>query len=135
MRKMTNRLDWGVFLLFIALFGGCQTVAYTGRSQLDLISESEEKKMGVDAYEDTLKKTPLSKNQAWQAQLKRVGQKISAAAAKPGYQWDFNVLQGKEVNAFCHEAGGDARAAVVSLIYCQELTHPPFRIAGKRERV
>jgi len=106
MRKITKRLDWGFFLLFTVLFGfGCQTVAYTGRSQLDFISEGDEKKLGVDAYEDILKKTPLSKNQAWQAQLKRVGQRISAAAAKPDYQWEFNVLQGKDVNAFCLPGG------------------------------
>ncbi len=99
-------LDWGVFLLCAALFGfGCQAVEYTGRSQLSLVSEGDEKKLGVDAYEDILKKTPLSKNQAWQAQLKRVGQRIAAAAAKPDYQWAFNVLEGKEVNAFCLPGG------------------------------
>ncbi|HEY7165685.1 MAG TPA: M48 family metallopeptidase [Candidatus Binatia bacterium] len=96
----------GVFLSCVALFGfGCQAVEYTGRSQMNLVSESDEKKLGVDAYEDILKKTPLSKNQAWQTQLKRVGARISAAAAKPDYQWQFNVLQGKEVNAFCLPGG------------------------------
>jgi predicted Zn-dependent protease len=106
MTKITKRLDWGVFLLCAALFGfGCQAVEYTGRSQVNLVSEGDEKKLGVDAYEDILKKTPLSKNQAWQAQLKRVGQRISAAAAKPDYQWAFNVLEGKEVNAFCLPGG------------------------------
>ena len=94
------------FLLWAALFGfGCQAVDYTGRSQVNFVSEGEEKKLGVDAYQDILKKTPLSKNQASQAQLKRVGQRISAAAAKPDYQWEFNVLQGKEVNAFCLPGG------------------------------
>src|SRR5215475_566943 len=96
--------DWAVFLLS-ALLVGCQTVEYTGRSQVNLVSESDEKKLGVDAYEDILKKTPVSKNQAWQAQLKRVGQRISSAAAKPDYQWEFNVLQGKEINAFCLPGG------------------------------
>ena len=66
---------------------------------------SDEKKLGVDAYQDILKKTPLSQNQAWQAQLKGVGQRISSAAAKPDYQWEFNVLQGNEVNAFCLPGG------------------------------
>ena len=96
--------DWAVFLLS-ALLVGCQTVEYTGRSQVNLVSESDEKKLGVDAYEDILKKTPVSKNQAWQAQLKRVGQRISSAAAKPDYQCEFNVLQGKEINAFCLPGG------------------------------
>ena len=107
MGKITRTFNWGFFLLCGApLFGfGCQAVEYTGRSQLNLVSEGDEKKLGVDAYQDILKKTPLSKNQMWQAQLKRVGQRISAAAARPDYQWEFNVLQGKEVNAFCLPGG------------------------------
>ena len=106
MTKITKRLDWSVLLLCSALFGfGCQSVEYTGRSQVNLVSEGDEKKLGVEAYDDVLKKTPLSKNQAWQAQLKRVGQRISAAAAKPEYEWAFNVLAGKEINAFCLPGG------------------------------
>ena len=37
--------------------------------------------------------------------MKGVGQRISSAAAKPDYQWEFNVLQGNEVNAFCLPGG------------------------------
>ena len=106
MTKTTKRLNWGVLSLCAALFGfGCQSVEYTGRSQMSLVSEGDEKKLGVEAYDDILKKTPLSKNQAYQAQLKRVGERISAAAAKPEYEWAFNVLAGKDVNAFCLPGG------------------------------
>jgi predicted Zn-dependent protease len=94
------------FLLLVVLgLAGCQTVEYTGRSQVNLISESQEKQLGTEAYQDILKKTPLSKRSDWQAQLQRVGQRIAAAAAKPDYQWEFKVLQGKEVNAFCLPGG------------------------------
>lgn len=106
MPNIRKRFEWGSFLLCAALVGfGCEVVEYTGRSRVSLVSEGEEKKLGVDAYEDILKKTPVSKNQTWQAQLKRVGQRISAAAEKPDYQWEFNVLQGKEINAFCLPGG------------------------------
>jgi predicted Zn-dependent protease len=70
-----------------------------------LVSESQEKQLGIEAYQDVLKKTPLSSNRDSQAQLHRVGQRISAAAAKPDYQWEFNVLQGKDINAFCLPGG------------------------------
>ena len=106
MSMTTKRSNWSVLLLCAALVGfSCQAVEYTGRSQVNLVSEGDEKKLGVDAYDDILKKTPLSKNQAWQAQLKRVGQRISAAAAKPEYEWAFNVLAGKDVNSFCLPEG------------------------------
>jgi predicted Zn-dependent protease len=96
----TKGLSCRVFLLFFLALSGCQTVEYTGRSQVNLISESQEKQLGTEAYEDILKKTPISKRTDWQTQLQRVGQRIAAAAARPDYQWEFKVLQGK-VNAFC----------------------------------
>lgn len=102
---MTQRRA-GLCALFFALtLTGCQTVEYTGRSQLNLIAESDEKKLGADAYSDVLKKTPRSNRSDWQAQLTRVGQRIAAVAQKPDYQWEFNVLQGKEINAFALPGG------------------------------
>ena len=101
----TKGLSCRVFLLFFLPLSGCQTVEYTGRSQVNLISESQEKQLGTEAYEDILKKTPISKRSDWQTQLQRVGQRIAAAAARPDYQWEFKVLQGKEVNAFCLPGG------------------------------
>jgi len=93
-----------LFLLFIG-FASCQTVEYTRRSQVNLISDSQEKQLGTEAYADILKKTPISKRADWQAQLQRVGQRIAAAAVRPDYQWEFKVLRGKEVNAFCLPGG------------------------------
>jgi metalloendopeptidase OMA1, mitochondrial len=102
--RNTKWLNCGFSLLFLGL-SGCQTVEYTGRSQVNLISDSQEKQLGTEAYADILKKTPISKRSDWQAQLQRVGQRIAAAADKPDYQWEFKVLQGKEVNAFCLPGG------------------------------
>jgi len=34
-----------------------------------------------------------------------VGARIKAAADKPGFDWEFNVLDGKEINAFCLPGG------------------------------
>lgn len=84
---------------------GCQTVQQTGRSQFVFVSESQERELGQDAYKEALKKYPLSARQDWQAQLRRVGAQIAAAANKPEYKWEFNVLQGKEVNAFALPGG------------------------------
>jgi metalloendopeptidase OMA1, mitochondrial len=101
----TNWLIWAFFLLAYITIAGCQTVEYTGRSQVNLISDSQEKQLGSEAYQDILKKTPVSKRSDWQAQLQRVGKRIAAAADRPDYQWEFTLLQGKEVNAFCLPGG------------------------------
>jgi predicted Zn-dependent protease len=100
----TKWLIGGVFFLYVG-FSGCQTVEYTGRSQVNLISDAQEKQLGSEAYKEILKKTPISKRSDWQAQLQRVGKRIAAAADRPDYQWEFTLLQGKEVNAFCLPGG------------------------------
>lgn len=96
------------FLYAIAaalLCAACQTAAGTGRSQFIFMSEAQEQQMGDQAYKETLKKSRLSTRADWQAQLRRVGQRIAAAANKPEYQWDFQVIQGKEINAFALPGG------------------------------
>jgi predicted Zn-dependent protease len=103
MKSMWN--TGGAILVIVSLLLSCQAVQYTGRSQLSLISEPDEKKLGVEAYQDVLNKTPRSGRAEWQAQLRRVGQRIAAVAERPDYQWEFNVLQGQEVNAFALPGG------------------------------
>lgn len=100
---MTKILMIVTFSLFLIV--ACQTVQQTGRSQFIVVSESQELKLGEDAYKETLSKDRLSTRKDWQAQLRRVGQRIAAAAAKPDYKWEFSVIQGKEVNAFALPGG------------------------------
>ena len=87
------------------LIVGCQTVQQTGRSQFIIVSDAQELQLGQDAYKETLQKSHISTRSDWQAQLRRVGQRIAAAADKPEFQWEFNVIQGKEVNAFALPGG------------------------------
>jgi len=129
-------------LLLLVYVIACQTVNETGRSQIMLVSQSQENQLGTDAYQDILKKTPLSTNQAWQAQLRRVGQRISAAAAKPDYQWEFHVLQGKEINAFCLPGGKVAfwegimpvaqDDTGIAVVMGHEVAHALLRHGGER---
>lgn len=94
----------GIALL---LQGGCVTVPETGRSQLVLITGSEEMQLGLQGFADTKKKLPLSQNAAANALLQKVGQRIAAVAADrmPGAQWEFVLFQSREANAFCLPGG------------------------------
>jgi predicted Zn-dependent protease len=100
---MKLRLAHLVFLLLTPV--ACQTVEQTGRSQFVVVSESQEAQLGEDAYREIIKKQKLSNRQDWQSQLRQVGQRIAAAAEKPEYKWEFNVIQGKDVNAFALPGG------------------------------
>lgn len=83
----------------------CQTVPITNRSQLLLIPEGTEMQMGLSSYQDILKKSRVSNDPALNDQVTRVGRRIAAATGRTDYQWEFRVLDDKQVNAFCLPGG------------------------------
>jgi predicted Zn-dependent protease len=100
---MANKICRVVLLVLLII--SCQTVQQTGRSQFIVASESQELQLGDQAYQETLKKNRISTRNDWHTQLRRVGQRIAAAADKPDYKWEFTLIQGKEVNAFALPGG------------------------------
>ncbi|HOM29726.1 MAG TPA: M48 family metallopeptidase [Deltaproteobacteria bacterium] len=99
----------GVFVLILAtcaFIAGCATSPYTGRKQLLLVSESEEAALGMKAYQEVLKKEKISHDAKTNEMVRRVGMRIAAAANKPGYSWEFTVIDSpKTVNAFALPGG------------------------------
>jgi len=94
-------------LLVVALLAvvACETVPYTNRSQLLLIPEGTEVQMGLSSYQDVLKKGHVSHDPVLNDQVKRVGTRIAQATGRTDYQWEFTVLEDKQVNAFCLPGG------------------------------
>ena len=92
----------GVALLVL---NGCATVPETGRRQLSLISGSQEMQLGLTAFDQTKKSTPINRDPALNAMVQRVGQRIAAVAPLPNAQWEFVVFDSKEANAFCLPGG------------------------------
>lgn len=102
------RRAWIAAALLCAMIwcaAGCQQAPVTGRSQLILVEPAQENALGAKAYEETLAKSKLSADAATTAVLRRVGQRIAAQANHPEYQWEFNLLESPEVNAFCLPGG------------------------------
>lgn len=95
-----------VAILAVFILTGCAKAPYTGRSQLLILSESEEISMGIQAYEEIKKKERLSNDERINAMIKRVGEKIAGVANKPQYRWEFIVIDDSEtINAFCLPGG------------------------------
>jgi len=113
----TRVILWIVFLLGGGiLFQECSTVEITGRKQLNLIPESEMVSMSLTQYDDFLKTHKLSTDKEATAMVKRVGGRIAAAVEEyfrekgmahklKGYQWEFNLVESPEVNAWCMPGG------------------------------
>lgn len=121
----------------------CKTVPYTGRKNLVLISADQEASMGLTAYQEALSKAELSKDAAKTALVKRVGDKLAAAAARPDFQWEFNLIQDdKQVNAWCLPGGKVAvytgllpvakDEAGLAVVMGHEIAHALARHGGER---
>src|SRR5882672_5979406 len=106
------------FLLAICLvaplIAACESAPVTGRSQLMLVSESEERQMGARAYNQLLSREPqLRDGSVANATVERVGRRIAQAAENPPatlwkaphYDWEFHTFNKNEVNAFCLPGG------------------------------
>jgi len=90
----------------LALVAGCATVPETGRSQLLLVSPSQETQLGLTEFEKLKKSTPISKDASVNAMVTRVGQRIASVAPLPNAQWEFVVFdEPKTANAFCLPRG------------------------------
>ena len=93
-------------LCAVAFLAACQSVPYTNRSRVVLVSSSEEKKLGEQAYADVLKKGKISANKADLDMLRQVGRRLAKVADRPDFQWEFNLLEDdKQINAFCLPGG------------------------------
>lgn len=99
-----------------ALFISCSTVPLTGRSQLNLISNSEMLTMSFQQYDAFLKETKLSTNKSEVEMVKRVGGNIQQAVEKymiennlsdrlDGYHWEFNLVEDSLINAWAMPGG------------------------------
>lgn len=101
-----NRTSLLIAFAAAAAMLACKTVPYTGRKNLVLISSDQEAQLGLDAYKEALAKAELSKDAEKTALVKRVGGKLAAAADRPDFEWEFNLIQDdKTVNAWCLPGG------------------------------
>jgi len=84
----------------------CQTVPITGRSQLQLLSEPEETRLGLQTYREILSKSRISRDPVANEMVTRVGTRIAAATGRTDYAWEFKVIDdNRQVNAFALPGG------------------------------
>ena len=113
-----KKLQTGLFtLLFVALLlQFCSFVPLTGRRQLSLVSDAEMFSMSFVQYDEFLKENKLSTNSAQTNMVKGVGRRIQNGVTAyfaqnnmsqdlNGFAWEFNLIESKEVNAWCMPGG------------------------------
>lgn len=97
-----------IAIILITLFlGGCATtkVPLTGREQVMLVSEADEQRMGEENYRKFLAESKVVKGTKEAALVKKIGHKIAMVAGRSDYSWEFNLVENKQLNAFCLPGG------------------------------
>ncbi len=105
-----------LLLLLAVILVACATVPITGRKQLSLISDSEMHAMSFQQYDQVIAESKLSTDAEATAMIKRVGGRIQKAVEDyfrehgmsgelKGYDWEFNLIDSDQVNAWCMPGG------------------------------
>lgn len=112
MKKITS-----ISVFLIVILSACSTVPFTGRRQLSLVDDAGLRQEASLAYSNLLKdpKTKVITSGADAAMVKRVGSRVSSAIEKYfaangygkeyDYDWAFNLIQDKNINAWCMPGG------------------------------
>ena len=93
----------------VIILSGCavtQKAPVTGRTQVVLISASQENQLGLSEADEILKTTKQSGDKVLTARVVSVGKRIVAAYPQAqSYEWSFYVLDDPTVNAFALPGG------------------------------
>lgn len=99
-RDIVKRLWAGTMVLGVAGAAGCESVGeFLEPSDADLLP------LAAEAWEQTKRETPISRDPRANQRLQAVGQKISRVAPVQNAAWEFVVFDSKELNAFVLPGG------------------------------
>ncbi|NLH40659.1 MAG: M48 family metallopeptidase [Planctomycetes bacterium] len=115
MRKAANPVV-AALLGLVFVLAGCAEVGITGRKQFNFVPDSIINSMSVQQYSTFINESKLSTDAAKTAMVKRVGENIRAAVDRyckensdtdpfAGYEWEFNLVEDPNVNAFAMPGG------------------------------
>jgi predicted Zn-dependent protease len=109
------------FILLVALISGalivsCATNPFTGKKSLNFVSNNQLFSSSFQQYGTFLKENKVIYGTVESKRVENVGIKIKAAAERwlkanghidylNGYQWEYKLIENKEVNAWCMPGG------------------------------
>jgi predicted Zn-dependent protease len=103
-------------LIFSFIAISCSSVPLTGRKQLNMIPDSQMLSMSFQQYDEFIKTNKISADVDNTNMVKRIGFNIQNAVQRyltennmgdrlQGYNWEFNLIESNEVNAWCMPGG------------------------------
>src|SRR5215217_4568570 len=143
------------FFLSVSVFVACSKNTITGRQQLKLVPESELQSMAVQQYQQFLSENKVVAPSADRdaEMVRRIGQRVASAVQQyyqgqglgdqlQGYQWEYNLVNSKEANAWCMPGGKivvytgllpiTQNEAALAVVIGHEVTHAIFQHGNER---
>ena len=116
MKKAQQIILTLVAALLLTACGASRTVPITGRKQHLLVSDEQVLSLSSQEYKKYMQTARRSTNKTNTAMVERVGKRLAQAVTTyltqngmtdelSGYQWEFNLVQDKNINAFCMPGG------------------------------
>ena len=106
---MTDRrwrtLAYGLLSLLLALLAGCAVNPVTGQNQLMLVSEQEERQLGLQTQQSVNDEYGVYADTALQGYVDSVAQPLARVSHRPTLDWNFEVMDSPVVNAFAAPGG------------------------------
>ena len=84
---------------------GCARNPVTGKSELSLVSESQEIQMGQQGAKEVEQSIGFYKDPAVNAYVADIGKRMAAKSERPNLPWEFHVVDDAAVNAFAIPGG------------------------------
>jgi predicted Zn-dependent protease len=142
------------FLLSVLIIA-CSKNAVTGRKQFKLLPEAEVQAMATTEYQNFLStnKVITSNTNRDAEMIRRVGQRITKAVTDyytqkgiasqlDGYKWEYNLVDSKDVNAWCMPGGKivvytgllpiTQNEAALAVVMGHEVSHAIFNHGNER---
>lgn len=98
-----------IFALFLAYywFSNQEKVPMTDRNQLVDMTREEEAALGYQSYQQVLQQENVLRNGEVVDQIREIGMRLAKVAADvdPGFEWEFNVIDSPQANAFALPGG------------------------------
>ncbi len=103
-------------ILTSIFFLACSTNPFTGKKTFNMVSNDQLFPMSFQQYSEFLEENEVVKGTDEAAAIEKVGQNISAAARRwfdkngpkdylDGYAWEYHLVKGDRVNAWCMPGG------------------------------
>ena len=104
--RVRRRVGVGLLpALALAAVAGCSTNPATGEKELNLVSESQEIAMGMQAAQQTKAQIGTYQDTVWQSYVSTLGLQLAATSERPQLPWAFTVVDDPGVNAFALPGG------------------------------